>query len=192
MANVTQILTSIEQVDPHAPGQLLPLVYDELRQLAAEKLAHEQPGQTLQATALVHEAFLRLRGQAGVTWETRGHFFGAAAQAMRRILIEHARRKAAWKRGGGLIQVDVDSIDLPDKTPDEKLLLIHEALQKLELEDSAKANIVALKFFGGFTNQEVAACLGVTERTVERNWAYARTWLYQCIRDGGAAPSAAG
>ncbi|HEY3756606.1 MAG TPA: ECF-type sigma factor [Opitutaceae bacterium] len=189
MAHPTPLLTAAAP-EPHSSEDLFALVYDELRRLAARRIGRPGAGATLQATALVHEAFLRLRGTAGVAWENRAHFFGAAAQAMRRILIENARRKSAWKRGGHLIQVDVDTMDLPDRSPDEKLLLIHEALQRLEIEDPDKANIVALKFFGGLCNHEVAACLGITERTVERNWAYARAWLFECIREIRGTPAA--
>ncbi len=176
-----------ETATAQSSEDLFTLAYDELRRLASRSIGHSSGASTLQATALVHEAFLRLRGKSTVTWQNRAHYFGAAAQAMRRILIDHVRRKARWKRGGGMIKVDVDSVDVPGYSPDEKLMLIHEALQELEREDPYKANIVTLKFFGGFSNKEVAACLGIAERSVERNWAYARTWLYHNIRSTSAA-----
>jgi RNA polymerase sigma factor (TIGR02999 family) len=160
----------------------LPLVYNELRQLAAARMAQESAGQTLQATALVHEAWLRMVGDGDRTWQNRAHFFGAAAEAMRRILVESARRKSRLKRGGGQVRLDIDELDLAATSPDEKVLLMDEALEKLRAEDPEKARIVVLKFFGGLTNQEVAENLGVNERTVERQWAYAKAWLFQCLQ----------
>jgi RNA polymerase sigma factor (TIGR02999 family) len=145
-------------------------------------MAREQPGQTLQATAVVHEAWLRLVADGDRTWQNRAHFFGAAAEAMRRILIENARRKSALKRGGGLARVDIDGIDLAVADPDDKILLLDEALEKLQVEDPQKARIVVMKFFGGMTNHEIAQHLGVTERTIERQWAFARTWIFQNIK----------
>jgi RNA polymerase sigma factor (TIGR02999 family) len=183
MSDVTQILQRVEQGDGKAAEELLPLVYEELRKLAAHKLAGELPGQTLQATALVHEAWLRLVRSEEQTWENRGHFFAAAAEAMRRVLVENARRKARLKRGGGRERVELDQLELADTTPDEKVLLINEALEKLEKHDPQKARVVVLKFFGGLTNQEVAANLALTERTVERHWAYAKAWLFRAIRE---------
>lgn len=165
-----------------AAGELLPLVYHDLRRHAAARIAQEPAGQTLQATALVHEAWLRIIGNGSHPWQNRAHFFGAAAEAMRRILIENARRKGRLKRGGDQVRVDVDQVELAASTPDEKVLLIDDALEKLEAQDSEKARVVILKFFGGRTNQEVAALLGVTERTVERHWAYAKAWLFNEIR----------
>ena len=147
-------------------------------------MAREASGQTLQPTALVHEAWLRLVGEGNRTWENRAHFFGAAAEAMRRILIENARRKSRLKRGGGQDRVNVDDLELTETTPDDKVLLINEALEKLEIEDAEKARVVMLKFFGGLTNQEVAQSLDVTERTVERQWAFAKAWIFRCIRQG--------
>ena len=182
MSDVTQILERVENGDGKAAEELLPLVYEELRKLAAYKMAQEAPGQTLQATALVHEAWLRLVHSKDQTWENRAHFFSAAAEAMRRILIENARRKSRLKRGGGQERVDLDQLELAETTPDEKVLLINEALEKLEKADSQKARVVVLKFFGGLTNQEVAANLNLTERTVERHWAYAKAWLFREIR----------
>lgn len=164
------------------PARLLPLVYDELRRLAGAKLAREAAQHTLQPTALVHEAWLRLVGGSNERWQNRAHFFGAAAEAMRRILIENARRKARLKRGGGQARVDIDSVELAETTPEEKVLLIDEAVEKLKAQDPERAQVVVLKFFGGFTNEEVAESLGVTARTVERHWAFAKAWLFQSIR----------
>jgi RNA polymerase sigma factor (TIGR02999 family) len=161
---------------------LLPLVYEDLRRLAAARMAHEPEGQTLQPTALVHEAWAWLMRSGDPRWKSRGHFFGAAAAAMRQVLIENARRKGRLKRGGRQERFDIDKLELGHTTPDERLLLVHEALERLEKEDPEKAQLVLLKFFGGLTNQEVAARLRVTERTVERNWAYARTRLFCMIR----------
>jgi RNA polymerase sigma factor (TIGR02999 family) len=182
LSDVTRILQAVDQGEPHAAEQLLPLVYEELRRLAAHRLAAEPAGQTLQATALVHEAWLRLVRSEDQTWENRAHFFGAAAEAMRRILVENARRKARLKRGGDRERVDLEHLDLAETTPDEKVLLIDEALEQFEKQDPQRARVVVLKFFAGLTNQEVAASLGVTERTVERHWAYARAWLFRAIR----------
>ena len=145
-------------------------------------MAHEQPGQTLQATAVVHEAWLRLVSNGDWTWKNRAHFFGAAAEAMRRILIENARRKSALKRGGGLARVDIEGLDLTAASPDDKILMLDEALEKLKAEDPEKARIVVMKFFGGMTNQEIGEHLGVTERTIERQWAFARAWIFQAIK----------
>jgi RNA polymerase sigma factor (TIGR02999 family) len=179
---ITLMLQAIRRGDGHSSEELLPLVYNELRHLAAARMAQEAAGQTLQATALVHEAWLRMVGDGDRGWQNRAHFFGAAAEAMRRILVENARRKSRLKRGGGQIKVDIDDLDLAAATPNEKVLLINEALERLRKEDSEKARIVVMKFFGGLTNQEVAENLGVTERTVERHWAYAKAWLFQSIR----------
>jgi RNA polymerase sigma factor (TIGR02999 family) len=179
---ITLMLQAIRRGDGHSSEELLPLVYNELRHLAAARMAQEAAGQTLQATALVHEAWLRMVGDDDRGWQNRAHFFGAAAEAMRRILVENARRKSRLKRGGGQIKVDIDDLDLAAATPNEKVLLINEALERLRAEDSEKARIVVMKFFGGLTNQEVAENLGVTERTVERHWAYAKAWLFQSIR----------
>jgi RNA polymerase sigma factor (TIGR02999 family) len=145
-------------------------------------MAQEAAGQTLQPTALVHEAWLRIVGNGDRTWQNRAHFFGAAAEAMRRILIENARRKFRLKRGGHQVRLDIEQLELAATTPDEKILLIDEALERLQAEDPEKARVVVLKFFGGYTNQEVAENIGVTERTVERHWAYAKAWLFQMIR----------
>lgn len=180
---VTLALRAIRQGEPGSSGDLLPVVYEELRVLAMARMAQEAAGHTLQATALVHEAWLRLVSQGERNWQNRAHFFGAAAEAMRRILIENARRKARIKRGGSLVRVNMEDVELSDTTPDEKILLINEALEKMEHDDPEKARVVVLKFFGGLTNQEVAENLGVTERTVERHWAFAKAWLYETIRN---------
>ena len=182
MTEITQVLQAIGRGESGASEKLLPLVYDELRRHAAARMAREAAGQTLQPTALVHEAWLRIVGNGDRTWQNRAHFFGAAAEAMRRILIENARRKARLKRGGNQVRLDIEQLELAATTPDEKILLIDEALEKLQTQDPEKARVVVLKFFGGYTNQEVAENLGVTERTVERHWAYAKAWLFQMIR----------
>jgi RNA polymerase sigma factor (TIGR02999 family) len=183
MAEVTQILNAIEQGDPHAAAQLLPLVYDELRKLAAQRLAEEKPGQTLQATALVHEAYLRLVGAREVqSWDCRGHFFAAAAEAMRRILINRARDKKRVKRGGERHRVDLDHIEIALDTGDEQLIALDEALTQLAVDDPDAARLVNLRFFGGLTQKNAAAALGLSQRTAERQWAYARAWLYARLR----------
>ena len=185
MPDVTQILSAVEAGDPKAAEELLPLVYAELRRLAAQKMAHESPAQTLQATALVHEAYLRLvgdpHGASAPTWNTRGHFFAAAAEAMRRILIGNARRKHALKRGGQARRVDLDAIELADRPADDKLLAMEDALIRLTEKDPVKAELVKLRYFAGLTNQEAAAMLGISTATAERYWAYARAWLQQQI-----------
>jgi RNA polymerase sigma factor (TIGR02999 family) len=182
MTEITQVLQAMGRGESGASEKLLPLVYDELRRHAAVRMAREAAGQTLQPTALVHETWLRIAGNGDRTWQNRAHFFGAAAEAMRRILIENARRKFRLKRGGNQVRLDIDQLELAATTPDEKVLLIDEALERLQAEDPEKARVVVLKFFGGYTNQEVAENLGVTERTVERHWAYAKAWLFQMIR----------
>ncbi len=168
---------------PSPARELLPLVYDELRKLAAWKLAQEAPGQTLQPTALVHEAWLRLNRSEERNWANRAQFFAAAAETMRRILVEHARRKSRLKRGGGQERVDVDEANLVTISPDEKVLLIDEALEVLEKDQPDKAQVVLLKFFVGMSTAETAAHLGITERTVERHWAYAKAWLFRAIQE---------
>jgi RNA polymerase sigma factor (TIGR02999 family) len=181
MTEVTRILSAIEQGDPKAAEQLLPLVYDELRKLAAQKLAHENPGQTLQATALVHDAYLRLVGHDGQrSWKDRGHFFAAAAQAMRRILIDNARRKQSKKRGDGLRRQPLEAIAAPEI--DEELVLLDEALQKLADADPIKARLVELRYFAGLTADEAAQVLGISPATADRYWAYARAWLRNEVR----------
>jgi RNA polymerase sigma factor (TIGR02999 family) len=183
MSDVTLILNAIEQGDPKAAEQLLPLVYDELRKLAAQKLAKEKPGQTLEATALVHEAYLRLVGGADTPrWANRGHFFVAAAQAMRRILINRARDKKRIKRGGEKMQIDLDSIESALDTGEDQLLELDEALNQLALEDPTAAHLVNLQFFAGLSLKDAATSLGLSQRTAERQWAYARAWLYARLR----------
>jgi RNA polymerase sigma factor (TIGR02999 family) len=183
MGDVTQILNAIEQGDPHAGAQLLPLVYDELRKLAAQRLAQERPGQTLQATALVHEAYLRLVGGAETPdWDGRRHFFAAAAEAMRRILIDRARHKQTHKAGGGRRRLDLDDIEpVLEEENGDRLLVVDEALQQLEAEDPRKAEVVKLRFFAGLTAEQTAAALGVSTSTAEKDWAYARSWLRVAI-----------
>ena len=187
MNDVTRILAAIEAGDPHAASQLLPLVYDALRQLAAEKMAKEKPGQTLQATALVHEAYLRLVGTGdGPHWDSRGHFFAAAAEAMRRILVERARRKRSRKRGGDRELQDVDPDDLALAAPGDPLeiLAIHEALDRLGRKSPRKAELVKLRYFLGCTMAETAQILGIAVATAEEDWTYARAWLRrQWLRD---------
>lgn len=184
MSNVTRILNAIEQGDARAIDELLPAVYLELRQLAARKLSHEQPGQTLQATALVHEAYIRLVGAEAQNWKSRSHFFAAAAEAMRRILIENARRKQRLKRGGGQQRVDFQEAELAIKEPSEDVIAIDEALTKLAEEDRMVAELVKLRYFAGLTIEQVAEVLGISRRTADRYWAYARAWLYREITGG--------
>jgi RNA polymerase sigma factor (TIGR02999 family) len=178
MTDVTQILSQIESGDPSAAAELLPLVYDELRKLAANKLAHEKPGQTLQATALVHEAYLRLVNVDKVQhWDSRGHFFAAAAIAMQRLLVEQARRKQRLKRGGDGQRVPLENIELAYGFPSSELLALNEAISKLELESPEKARVVQLRFFVGMTHEEVGQALGISAITARRHWRYARAWL---------------
>jgi RNA polymerase sigma factor (TIGR02999 family) len=183
MSEVTLLLEAVSRGEAHASEELLPLVYEELRHLAAARMAQEASGQTLQPTALVHEAWLRLVGGGNQTWQNRAHFFGAAAEAMRRILIERARRKARLKRGGGQVPLNLDDFEIVSTTPDERVLMVDDALQQLESQDAKLARVVTLKFFGGLTNTEVAEVLGVTERTVLNHWAYARAWLLRQIAE---------
>jgi RNA polymerase sigma factor (TIGR02999 family) len=182
MTDVTQILNAIEQGDPQAASQLLPLIYDELRRLAGQKLAQEKVGNTLQPTALVHEAYLRLVGDQTRPrpFKDRGHFFAAAAAAMRRILIDNARRKRAQKRGGGMQRQELDAIAVPE--PDEDLLAVDEALEKLAGSDPVKAKLVELRYFAGLTGEQAAEVLGISPTTADRHWAYARAWLRAEIR----------
>ena len=184
MTYITEVPKTIESGQSQAAEDLLPLVYEELRRLAAAKMANESGTQTLQPTALVHEAWLRLNGLGQSYWQNGAHFFGAAAEAMRRILIEKARRRSRLKHGSGSEHVDLARIDLPGPMRDERLLAVNEALAQLEREDPAKARIVLLKFFGGLTNAEVAETVGLTERSVERQWAFARVWLLRTMRSG--------
>ena len=184
MSDVTQLLSEIDAGDPKAADQLLPLVYDELRRLAAAKMAQEKPGQTLQATALVHEAWLRLVGaEEQRAWNSRGHFFGAAAEAMRRILIESARRKARLRHGGELERVPVDQIDIAAALPEDRLIQVSEALDELDREAPEAAQVVKLRYFAGLTQEQVAGAMGISLRSAERHWTWAKAWLFQWIRD---------
>jgi RNA polymerase sigma factor (TIGR02999 family) len=185
MSDVTQLLQAIEQGDPKAAGQLLPLVYDELRKLAACRMANEAPGQTLQPTALVHEAWLRLGGAPDQTWDSRVHFFGAAAEAMRRILIETARRKRALRHDAGRAQLELQALEIAAPASDDQMLAIDEALKKLTALDKEKAELVKLRFFVGMTIEEAAAVLGISEATAKRWWIYARAWLYTEVQTSG-------
>ena len=182
MSDVTRILSQIEKGDPRAAEKLLPLVYDELRKLAAVKLAQEKPGQTLQATALVHEAWMRLGGSDQQTWENRAHFFAAAAEAMRRILIDRARRKLAVMHGGGKKRVAIAESSIAAPDDDARLLAVHEALDRLAESHKEKAELVKLRYFAGLTNEEAATVLGISERTASRHWIYAKAWLFNEIR----------
>ena len=187
MDDITRILSSIDQGDPNAADQLLPLVYEELRKLAAGRLSHEKPGQTLQATALVHEAWLRLVDKEGVpsNWNGRGHFFGAAAEAMRRILVEQARRKKRIKHGGDLDRVELVDVPVFEVKATHDLLELDEALRKLEQQEPDKARLVKLRYYAGLTNDEAAAALGISAATASRYWAYSRAWLFGEIRRQG-------
>jgi len=186
MNEVTQLLDAVGRGESKAAEQLLPLVYDELRRLAARKLSHEAPGQTLEPTALVHEAYLRLIGARSVSdgWDSRGHFFAAAAEAMRRILVEQARRKHRHKRGGGRARQDLDEDQLAAPEPREDLLALDEALTKLAATDATAAQLVQLRYFAGLTLPEASRVLGISPRTAGRLWAYARAWLHQEIEHG--------
>jgi RNA polymerase sigma factor (TIGR02999 family) len=184
MSDVTQILQQIESGDPSAARELLPLVYDELRKLATAKMAQEKPDHTLQATALVHEAYIRLvDADLAAAWDSRGHFFAAAAEAMRRILVENARRKLSLKAGGDQVRIDLPA--LPDAQDDNRLdlLALDEALSRLEEEHPDKAEIIKLRFFAGLNLEETAAALGMSRATTQRNWAYARAWLFGRLND---------
>jgi len=183
MTKVTRILSAVELGDPHAAEELLPLVYDELRRLAAQKLAQEKSGQTLQQTALVHEAYVRLVGNGDAAnreqhWDNRGHFFAAAAEAMRRILIDRARAKRSVKRGGGRKKLDIDSLDLVTEASPDQLLAVDDALVKLAREDASAARLVELRYFAGLTVEEAGKVLGMSSATAYRHWKYARAWLY--------------
>jgi RNA polymerase sigma factor (TIGR02999 family) len=188
MNDVTRILSAIEHGDAKAPEELLPLVYDELRKLAAQRLARESPGQTLQATALVHEAYVRLLGSEPPSWNSRGHFFAAAAEAMRRILIENARRKRTEKHGGEFQRVEFDGVDVPEAAPSHDILAVDEALSKLATEDPVKAELVKLRYFGGLSVEDAGRVLGISRATADRYWAYARVWLFsELSNDRGAS-----
>jgi len=187
MSDVTRILSKIEAGDPSAAQQLLPLVYEELRKLAAVRLAEEKPGQSLQATALVHDAYIRLVDVEKVQhWNSRGHFFGAAAEAMRRILLNRARDKNRYKRGGHLRRIDLDNVEIALETPDEELLALDDALERLGGENQACADLVKLRFFAGLSIRDAAVALGISTSTADRYWAYSRAWLFAALRaDGG-------
>jgi RNA polymerase sigma factor (TIGR02999 family) len=182
MSDVTRLLGAIEQGDPKAAAELLPLVYEELRSLAAQKMAREAAGQTLQPTALVHEAWLRLVKTPDQSWSGRGHFFAAAAEAMRRILIDNARRKNRLRHGRGLARADLDKVDLAVTSDDDTLLRVDAALEKLAQEDPVKAQLVKLRFFIGLSIADAGQTLGMSESTAKRHWAYARAWLYDELK----------
>jgi RNA polymerase sigma factor (TIGR02999 family) len=182
MSDVTQILNAIERGDARATDELLPLVYEELRLLATQKLSHEAPGQTLQATALVHEAYLRLIGEEPQSWQNRGHFFAAAAEAMRRILVDHARHKQARKCGGGRARVALEDADVADPATPEEIMALDDALARFAAEDPQAAEIVKLRVFAGLSTEQAAQALGVSRATAYRQWTYARAWLRSEIR----------
>ena len=182
MNEATPILEAIQNGDAKAGDELLPLLYNELRKLAAHKLANESPGQTLQPTALVHEAWLRLVGSGEDQWNSRGHFFAAAAEAMRRILVERARAKQRLKHGGGLHRTEMTSLDIAISTQDESLLAVDEALERLAIHDPLGAQLIKLRFFAGLPNVEAARLLGIPERTAKRTWAFARAWLHEELK----------
>jgi RNA polymerase sigma factor (TIGR02999 family) len=190
MSEVTRILSAVGQGDPHAAGLLLPLVYDELRRLAAARLAHEAPGQTLQATALVHEAYLRLvEGEAGRRWDSRGHFFAAAAAAMRRILIDQARHKQSQRRGGGQRRLPLEHAEIAAPESSLDVLALDEALARFEQVDRLKADLVKLRYFAGLTVPQAAEALGISATTADRYWSYARAWLHAELKKGDAGPA---
>jgi RNA polymerase sigma factor (TIGR02999 family) len=182
MSDITLVLDAISRGEDEASEKLLPLIYDELRRLAGERMSREAAGHTLQPTALVHEAWLRLMGDGVPTSKGRAYFFASAAEAMRRILVEHARRKARLKHGGGQERLDIDGLELAEVAADDKVLLINDALLELEREHPERAKVVVLKYFGGMTNKDLAATLGLSERTVNRHWLCAKQWLFQKIR----------
>jgi len=181
MNDVTQLLQVFGKDDGRSANELLPLVYNELRMLAGARMRQESAGHTLQPTALVHEAWLRMVGEPDRTWKNRAQFMAAASECMRRILIESARRKTTLKRGGRQPRLNIDDLELSSANPDDKILLIDEAIDKLREMDPEKARVVVMKFFGGMTNQEIAENMGLTERTIERHWAYSRAWLFKTI-----------
>lgn len=180
---ITRVLAAAASGEPRAAEQLLPLVYEELRRVAAQQLAHERPGQTLQATALVHEAYLRVIGGGETSWDNRRHFFAAAAEAMRRILVERARRKKRLRHGGAGQRIEIEADELPIEEPPVDLLALDEALERLAAEDAGKAELVKLRFFAGLSEQEAAEVLGISRSTAARHWAYARAWLFDQLRD---------
>jgi RNA polymerase sigma factor (TIGR02999 family) len=182
MSDVTLILEAVRRGEKQASEELLPIVYEELRRMAAARMARESAGHTLQPTALVHEAWVRLIENGSRTWENRAHFFGAASEAMRRILIERARRKSRLRHGGGQERVDLADLDVAAALPDDKILLLDEALEHLKEEDPETARVVIMRFFGGLTNEEIVQILGTSDRTVRRQWNYAKAWLFNWIR----------
>jgi len=182
VSDVTRVIEAIQKGDPKAAGELLPLVYGELRKLAAAKMANEAPGNTLQPTALVHEAWMRLVGNENPTFENRAHFFAAAAEAMRRILIDRARHRRAVRHGGGLARVDIENVDLASPDADEQLLAINDALDKLAAQDPTEAELVKLRYFVGMTLEEVAKVLEISPRTAHNYWTHARTWLFHELK----------
>ena len=186
MNEVTRILNAVQNGDTQAAGELSSLVYEELRKLAAYQMVHEAPGHTLQATALVHEAWLRLVEPQAQGWQSRAHFFGAAAEAMRRVLVDYARRKKSRKRGGGVVHEELHESALVLSAPPDELLAVHEALDKLVQQDPAAAELVKLRYFAGMTMEETAATLGMTVRSTERLWTYARAWLHREMRNTAA------
>jgi RNA polymerase sigma factor (TIGR02999 family) len=189
MTTVTRILSAIEAGDPHAAKELLPLVYDELRQLAAQRLAQEKPGQTLQATALVHEAYLRLVDvEQAQPWNSRGHFFAAAAEAMRRILIDQARQKQSQRRGGGCERQSLEQAEIAAPEPSLDVLALHEALERFSQSDPVKADLVKLRYFAGLTIPQAAEALGISPTTADRYWSYARAWLHAELKRDGSGP----
>ena len=183
MNDITLILDAINRGESQASDKLLPLIYNELRNLATARMLRESAGHTLQPTALVHEAWLRLVGDGDKNWKSRAYFFAAAAEAMRRILVEHARRKARLKHGGEQERLNIEELDLAGPAPDEKILLVDEALEQLEQSHPERARVVVMKFFGGMTNKEVADTLGIGERSVDRHWVCAKAWLFQQLQD---------
>jgi RNA polymerase sigma factor (TIGR02999 family) len=185
VSGVTRIVEGVQEGAPGASDELLPLVYDELRRLAAHKMAREAPGQTLQPTALVHEAWLRLSHQCRSTWKNREQFYAIAAEIMRRILVDRARRRRSRKHGGELERVELDAVDLPFIGSDDLVLQVHDALVRLTTEDPQKAEVVKLRFFVGLGNAEIATLLDVSEKTVQRHWAFAKAWLARAIKEGG-------
>lgn len=189
MADVTHLLAAAEAGDPRAAADLLPLIYDELRKLAAARLAGEQPGQTLQPTALAHEAYIRLVGGADDRpWNSRGHFFAAAAEAIRRILVENARRKKALKRGGQRNRVELDDVGAVAGSPPEELLAVHEALEQLEWQDATAGQLVKLRYFAGLSVDQAAEAIGISAATAYRHWAFARAWLHARVLADGREP----
>lgn len=183
MSDITLVLDALNRGESQASEKLLPLVYNELRNLAAARMLQESSGHTLQPTALVHEAWLRLTGDSKQNWKGRAYFFAAAAEAMRRILVEHARRKSRLKHGGNQKRMNIEDLEIADSTPDDKILLVNDALETLERSNPDRARVVTLKFFGGMTNKEVADTLGIGERSVDRHWVCAKAWLFQKLQE---------